>query len=116
MAKYEESAYNLKVKYQKYIAAKEAVTSYHDVIDLDPQKLTPITSCENVYKRVVGPGVNEDTPFTLSCEHLEPGEICNHRKCDWFAAQMDYVMATEAYMRARKEHHGFIRGLLGRTK
>ncbi len=86
---------------QRYDAAKSAVTTVHPVLDLDNKVRAPIESCINVYERVVGPGVNEQSDFTLECEHLKSGNFCSNTRCDYYAQHMEYIMARDAYSKAR---------------
>lgn len=90
---------DIKEAKKRYNESKAAVTTVMPVLDLN--KPAQIVSCINVYERIVGSGVNEQSDFTLECEHLKPGHFCDHVRCDYYAAHMEYIAAKDAYSKVR---------------
>ena len=102
MKKSEEYESLLKNVYetQKEMKTKEnLITTQHDVLYLD--KPAPITSCINKFDKVSFAHTQDDTGFTLECEHFCANDMCDHVKCDWFPRNADYVVARDRYLVAK---------------
>jgi len=112
LKKYIDLSKDVRAKRARYHDADRKITAEHKIFDLKSNHPAPILSCKNVYSRVVGDGINEDTPFCKSCDLLNMHEFCDNRKCDFFADNMEYVIAYESYLRARDTRREFVKNTL----
>ena len=111
--KYHKLSQDVRAKRQAYYKAESKVTVQYPLIDLNAGSLTPMpVTCLTEYERVVGNGFNEDTPYCTKCENFNASEICNHRKCDAFADNQDYVIARESFARAKSVRREFVKNSL----
>ncbi len=108
--KYREVSQNVRAKRKAYYKAEEKISVRYPLIKLNAGSLTPMpVACISEFQRVVGDGFNEDTPFCTRCENFKLHEICDHRKCDSFANNQDFVIARESYVAARNARREFVK-------
>ena len=111
--KYRELSKDVHAKRKAYNNAKEKIIVHYPLIELNAGSLTPMpVACISEFQRVVGDGFNEDTTFCTRCENFKTDEICNHRKCDSFANNRDFVIARESYIVARNTRREFVKETL----
>ena len=111
--KYRNLSQDVRAKRRAYYKAKSKVTVQYPLINLSAGSLTPMpATCIVEFKRVIGNGFNEDTPYCTKCENFHVHEICDHRKCDAFASNQDYVIAYESYLRALRIRREFVKNTL----
>ena len=111
--KYRMLSKDVRAKRKAYYEAEEKVSVRYPLIELNAGSLTPMpVACISEYERVIGNGFNEDTPFCTRCENFKVNEICNHRKCDSFANNQDFVIARESYIAARNRRSEFVKQTL----
>ena len=107
---------NVQEKRQAYRKAKQKVTARHPVIDLKAGA-APISACKNEYDKVIGTSFSEDTEFSLDCDCFDSDDFCVNRKCPMHCDNMDYMIAHDRYIGARKARREFIKNVLfGRIK
>ena len=111
--KYRELSQDVRAKRRAYYEAEAKVTVNYPVIDLNDTSLTPVpVACFTEFERVAGNGFNEDTPYCTKCDNFNVHEICDHRKCDAFANNQDYVIARESFARAKDVRREFVKNSL----
>lgn len=113
LKKYHNLSKDVRAKRHAYYNAKSKVTVQYPLIKLNAGSLTPMpVNCFSEFERVVGNGFDEDTPYCMQCGLFDAHEFCKNRKCDAFANNMDYVIALESFVRAKKMRREFVKNSL----
>lgn len=94
---------------------QKKVTVYVEKYHLDTSEIISGGSCINKFDKVVidAPSTAQvdDSGYTVNCPLFSSTKFCPNRKCDWHAANMDYVSALDRYAMARAKRKNFVKNL-----